>query len=138
MANDANQMAGKPEPQDACCPLRDLLARLGDKWSLLVIVTLARDPQHRMRFSELMRAVEGISQRMLTTTLRNLERDGILTRHLFPEVPPRVEYVLTERGEGLLVPVKALIAWIETQWPAIQQSRRAYDAHIESAARASA
>ena len=84
----------------------------------------------RLRFSELMRAVDGISQRMLTTTLRHLERDGILTRQVYPEVPPRVEYTLTARGQGLLVPVKALIAWILNEWPEIAKSRREYDQKI--------
>ena len=110
-----------------CCPIKDLLTRIGDKWSMLVIVTLARAPQHRLRFSELMREVSGISQRMLTTTLRYLERDGIVMRRLYPEVPPRVEYTLTERGVGLLVPVQALVAWIEGEWPDIQKSRATYD-----------
>ncbi len=116
----------QPHPPDGC-PLNDLLARLGDKWSMLVIVTLARADNNCLRFSALMRAVHGISQRMLTTTLRHLERDGILTRQLFADVPPRVEYTLTERGKGLLEPVKALVMWIEGQWPAIQESRRVYD-----------
>src|SRR5271154_4448277 len=86
-----------------CCPIKDLLARIGDKWSMLVIVTLARAPDHRLRFNEIIRQVNGISQRMLATTLRYLERDGIVKRHLYPEVPPRVEYTLTERGLDLLV-----------------------------------
>ena len=110
-----------------CCPIKDLLTRLGDKWSMLVIVTLARAPDHRLRFSEMMRAIGGISQRMLTTTLRYLERDGIVMRRLYPEVPPRVEYTLTERGLGLLVPVTALVAWIEGEWPSIEKSRQEYD-----------
>jgi DNA-binding HxlR family transcriptional regulator len=109
------------------CPLRDLLTRLGDKWSMLVIITLAKADNNRLRFSELMRGINGISQRMLTTTLRHLERDGILSRKLFPEVPPRVEYTLTPRGLGLLLPVKALITWIEGQWPEIEKSRAEYD-----------
>jgi DNA-binding HxlR family transcriptional regulator len=110
-----------------CCPIKDLLTRIGDKWSVLVIVTLARAPDHRLRFSELMREVNGISQRMLSTTLRHFERDGIVTRHLYPEVPPRVEYTLTKRGLGLLVPVKALVTWIENEWPDIEKSRQEYD-----------
>jgi len=110
-----------------CCPIKDLLSRIGDKWSMLVIVTLARATNHKLRFSEMMRDVGGISQRMLTTTLRYLERDGIVKRHLYPEVPPRVEYTLTKRGLGLLVPVKALVAWIECEWPEIEKSRREYD-----------
>jgi len=111
----------------SCCPIKDLLTRIGDKWSVLVIVTLARAPERRLRFSEMMREVNGISQRMLTTTLRYLERDGIVKRRLYPEVPPRVEYTLTKRGIELLVPVKALMIWIESEWPDIQKSRQVYD-----------
>jgi len=109
------------------CPISDLLSRLGDKWSILVLAALSEADGGRMRFSELMRAVGGISQRMLTTTLRHLERDGILTRRVFAEVPPRVEYTLTARGQGLLVPVKSLIAWLLNEWPDIAKSRREYD-----------
>jgi DNA-binding HxlR family transcriptional regulator len=112
------------------CPISDLLARLGDKWSLLVLAALSEADRSCLRFSELMRAVGGISQRMLTTTLRHLERDGILTRQVYPEVPPRVEYTLTTRGQGLLVPVKALIAWIVAEWPEIAKSRREYDQRV--------
>jgi DNA-binding HxlR family transcriptional regulator len=95
---------------------------------MLVLVALAGADNNRCRFSELMRKVNGISQRMLTTTLRHLERDGIVTRHLFAEVPPRVEYTLTERGHGLLVPVVALVKWIHSEWPGIEKSRQQYDA----------
>jgi DNA-binding HxlR family transcriptional regulator len=109
------------------CPVRELLSRLGDKWSILVLIALANTKGHCLRFSGLMREVSGISQRMLTTTLRNLERDGILTRHLYPEVPPRVEYELTARGRDLLSPVKQLVLWVERQWPGIEKSRKVYD-----------
>ena len=77
---------------------RELLTRVGDKWSILLVVMLARTPNNRARFSELQRLVDGISQRMLTTTLRNLERDGFVKREVFAEVPPRVEYELTNLG----------------------------------------
>jgi DNA-binding HxlR family transcriptional regulator len=110
------------------CPIKDLISRIGDKWSMFVLVALAKAPNHCLRFSELMRAVNGISQRMLAMTLRYLERDGIVTRHLYPEVPPRVEYILTERGQGLLAPVEALFTWIEGEWPDIEKSRQDYDA----------
>ncbi|MGA7325526.1 MAG: helix-turn-helix domain-containing protein [Rhodomicrobium sp.] len=121
------------DPEERChahpskCPIHDLIARLGDKWSMLVLVSLAKAPENCLRFSELMRSVDGISQRMLATTLRYLERDGIVTRQLYPEVPPRVEYTLTKLGKGLLGPVTALILWIESQWPEIEQSRQEYD-----------
>ncbi|HSI28076.1 MAG: winged helix-turn-helix transcriptional regulator [Methylophilus sp.] len=109
------------------CGFRDLMARLGDKWSMLVIVVLADADNHCMRFSELNRQVNGISQRMLSTTLKNFERDGIVTRHLYPEVPPRVEYTLTDRGRDFLVPVKALVDWMISEWPQIEAARHQYD-----------
>jgi DNA-binding HxlR family transcriptional regulator len=118
--------AGGPCPSH--CPIRDLISRLGDKWSVLVLIALAKTENNCLRFSELMRSVQGISQRMLSTTLRYLERDGIVTRRLYPEVPPRVEYTLTERGKGLLEPVRALFVWIDHEWPAIEKSRQEYDA----------
>lgn len=110
------------------CPLREMLTRVGDKWSILVIFNLAHAEGPRMRFSELMRAIDGISQRMLTTTLRNLERDGAVARHFFPEVPPRVEYELTPLGKSLLVPVKSMLEWVEGNWPEIQKARTDFDA----------
>ena len=115
------------------CPISDLLARLGDKWSVLVLVALSESESGCLRFSELMRAVHGISQRMLTATLRHLERDGVLTRRIYAEVPPRVEYRLTARGEGLLVPVRALVAWMLNEWPAIEASRRDFDQEYHNA-----
>ena len=116
-----------PPRNHADCPITDLLARLGDKWSMLVLVTLARSEGHCLRFSEMMRQVEGISQRMLTTTLRHLERDGIVTRRIYPEVPPREEYTMTPRGLELLVPVKELVDWMIKEWPEIEKSRATYD-----------
>ncbi len=115
------------------CPVQDLLSRLGDKWSMLVIVALANANNNCMRFSELQRAVNGISQRMLATTLKNFERDGIVYRRLYPEVPPRVEYTLTDRGKDFLVPVKALVDWMVKEWPSIEESRNNYDGHLATA-----
>jgi len=109
------------------CPVRPLLDRMADKWSLLVIARLAEAQGNRLRFSQLMRAVGGVSQRMLSTTLRNLERDGLVIREVFAEVPPRVEYELTERGKSFLTPVRTLIRWLEANWPDIQRSRELYD-----------
>lgn len=109
------------------CPLRELLTRLGDKWSVLLILTLARMPQSRGRFSELKKSIPGISQRMLTATLRNLERDGILKREMFAEVPPRVEYELTELGASILNPMKEIVVWIEGNWSTIKTSRAEFD-----------
>ena len=110
------------------CPVRHLLDRLGDKWSVLIIHSLAESKTGRMRFSDLMRAVDGISQRMLTTTLRHLERDGLVTRDVFPEIPPRVEYELTAQGKSLLKPVEALVEWVTANWPMIERARAEYDA----------
>jgi DNA-binding HxlR family transcriptional regulator len=109
------------------CPLRELLTRLGDKWSVLLILTLARMPEKRGRFSELKKNIPGISQRMLTATVRNLERDGILKREMFAEVPPRVEYELTELGTSILNPMKEIVVWIEGNWSTISNSREIFD-----------
>ena len=106
---------------------RELLTRVGDKWSILLVVMLARSPKHRARFSELHRVVDGISQRMLTTTLRNLERDGFLKREAFPEIPPRVEYELSKLGLSLLEPMEHLVGWIGNNWPAIKRARESFD-----------
>jgi DNA-binding HxlR family transcriptional regulator len=117
---DANQDGG-------ICPLRELLTRLGDKWSVLLILTLSKMSQQRGRFSEIKRSIPGISQRMLTATLRNLERDGILQREMFAEVPPRVEYQLTELGVSILNPMKEIVVWIEGNWSTIRSSRTEFD-----------
>jgi DNA-binding HxlR family transcriptional regulator len=107
--------------------VREFLTKVGDKWSILLIVMLAKTPNHRARFSELQRMVDGISQRMLTTTLRNLERDGFLSREVFPEVPPRVEYELTALGLTLLIPMQALVDWIGNNWNSIKRARAQFD-----------
>src|SRR5258708_1671581 len=86
--------------------VRELMTRIGDKWSIFLIVALAKAPKQRARFSEIEKTIPGISQRMLSLTLKNLERDGMITRELFPEVPPRVEYELTALGRSLLVPMQ--------------------------------
>jgi DNA-binding HxlR family transcriptional regulator len=112
----------------ADCQFREMLSRVGDKWSLLVVAILQGMPGRRGRFSDLKRSIPGISQRMLTATVRNLERDGLLTRHVFPEVPPRVEYQLTALGEGLMAPVCGLVSWLQEHWPAIRASRARFDA----------
>lgn len=115
-------------PKLRSCPPHELLARIGDKWTVMVLVALSLAPDNRLRFSELKQSVEGISQRMLTSTVRALERDGLLLRHYFPEVPPRVEYQLTARGLSILPFLSGLIGWIGDTWPDIQRSRAAYDA----------
>jgi len=105
--------------------VREVLDRVADKWSLLVIATLERG---RLRFSELQRHIPGVSQRMLTLTLRQLERDGLVTRTVHAEVPPRVEYELTPMGRTLIGPSVALATWAITNHPAIESARGAYDA----------
>ncbi len=106
------------------CEIRDLLDRLGDKWSLLVVELLGRGTR---RFSELRREIDGVSQRMLTLTLRNLERDGLVTRTVHPVVPPRVDYELTDLGRSLLDAVEPLVAWTRGHRDEIAEARVAYD-----------
>jgi DNA-binding HxlR family transcriptional regulator len=115
------------DPHSGCLAAREVLNRVGDKWSVLVISLLGRGPR---RFSELRRAIEGISQRMLTLTLRGLERDGLVTRTVHPTIPPRVDYALTPLGRTLLVPVKALAKWAEKNREGIQAARDAFDASL--------
>ncbi|MCZ2134586.1 MAG: helix-turn-helix transcriptional regulator [Burkholderiales bacterium] len=106
------------------CPVREVLSRVGDKWSILVVAVL-RDGS--MRFNDLRRSIDGISQRMLTLTLRGLERDGLVTRTVTPTTPPRVDYALTRLGRTLLDPIMALADWAETNRAAIQTSRQKFD-----------
>jgi DNA-binding HxlR family transcriptional regulator len=113
---------GLPEHPD--CGIRDVLDRVGDKWSVLVIVELASGPR---RFRELQRAVDGISQRMLTLTVRRLERDGLVARTVYPTVPAKVDYRLTETGASLTHLVKALADWSLARRSVIAASRQAYD-----------
>lgn len=106
---------------EECRLIGDVLARVGDKWTVLVVTFLGEGPK---RFSELQRAVAGISQKMLTTTLRNLERDGFCTRKVFATVPPRVDYELTRLGRDLLVPVKTLVDWAVANRQRLEAARR--------------
>jgi len=129
---DETALAGFPGYESSCeldesagRAIREVLDRVGDKWSLLVIATLRHD---RLRFSELLRHIPGISQRMLTLTLRQLERDGLISRTAYAEVPPRVEYELTDLG-GTLIPIAKTIGdWALANHPAIEESRTQYDA----------
>ncbi len=107
-----------------CQVANDVISLVGDKWSVLVVSTLGGGT---LRFSEIKRAVEGISQKMLTTTLRGLERDGYITRTVYPTVPPRVEYELTELGVELLEPVLALGKWAIANHARVLKARQAYD-----------
>ena len=107
------------------CPVRDVLDQIGDKWSTLLLMTLGERPH---RFGELRRAVPDISQRMLTQTLRDLQRDGLISRHVYPTVPPSVEYRLTPLGQSFLVLVKGLVDWSKAHHDAIRAARADYDA----------
>lgn len=108
----------------ACLATREILDRVGDKWSLLIVVTLSEGP---VRFNELKRQIGGISQRMLTLTLRSLERDGLLTREIYPTIPPRVDYALTPLGRSLIGPVSALAEWAQTHIEEIELARQNFD-----------
>jgi DNA-binding HxlR family transcriptional regulator len=110
------------------CPTREILDRIGDKWSILTIITLSNAPKYKYRFSELQRNIEGISQRMLTTTLRHLERDGFIKRYFYPEIPPRTEYELTALGKSIFSTFQQLKTWIESNWPKIKNARDQFDA----------
>lgn len=103
------------------CPIRDVLARLGDKWSLLVLSAL--NANGTMRFSDISRSIGDISQRMLAVTLRSLEADGLIARRVYPEVPPRVEYWLTEAGRSLMPHLDALVAWALEHMEGIIETR---------------
>jgi DNA-binding HxlR family transcriptional regulator len=113
----ANDFAGS-------CPVRDVLDRIGDKWSVLVILRLGRRTE---RFRQLLRAVDGISQRMLTVTLRGLERDGLVHREVQPTSPPTVEYSLTPLGQSLLSHITGLATWAVAQEADIKSARQDYD-----------
>ena len=106
------------------CPIRNILARLCDKWSLLILYTLHKADKGTIRFKELQREIPDISQKMLTVTLRTLEDDGYVTRTVYPEVPPRVEYALTERTRSLLPHINALTEWALENKDAIIQDRK--------------
>lgn len=115
-----------------CRATREILTRVGDKWSVLVIVILGHGTQ---RFSDLKRTIEGISQRMLTLTLRGLERDGMVTRTVFPTIPPRVEYTLTPLGHTLLEPVTVLATWAQGHRAEVHRARTAFDRSAGAQAR---
>jgi DNA-binding HxlR family transcriptional regulator len=124
-----------PAPADQhlpgdCRAVGSILARVGDKWSVLVIMLLGDGPR---RFNEIKRMVGGISQRMLTLTLRGLERDGLVTRTIFPTIPPRVDYELTELGRSLREPVQNLGQWAFTNLSQIQSARDKFDSNAKGA-----
>src|SRR6516225_3531897 len=113
-----------PHVPGDCRAVSEVLERVGDKWSVLVVVTLGDGPK---RFNEIKRAIANISQRMLTLTLRGLERDGLVTRTVFPTIPPRVEYELTGLGRTLRGPLGAIAEWARTHRPTIEKAQERFD-----------
>ncbi|MFN8448298.1 MAG: helix-turn-helix domain-containing protein [Anaerolineae bacterium] len=111
------------------CPSRQVLDRIGDKWTTLVILLLEDGAK---RFSELQRIINGISAKMLAQTLRSLERDGLVTRTIYPEIPPRVEYTLTPLGETLCAPIAAILQWSEAHFDEVSAAQALYDTRSES------
>jgi DNA-binding HxlR family transcriptional regulator len=120
---------------DGCLAVREVLDRVGDKWSVLVVAVLGAG---RKRFSDLRRSVEGISQRMLTLTLKGLERDGLVTRTVYPTIPPRVEYELTATGRTLLTPIESLAEWATANRTTIQDARDRFDTRAARRAKTAA
>jgi DNA-binding HxlR family transcriptional regulator len=108
-----------------CKRITPILARIGDKWTLLIVSILANGP---MRFGELKRRINGISQRMLTFSLRGLERNGLVLRTVYPSVPPHVEYELTELGRSLLEPIRHLMTWVGENVDCVEAAQQQYDA----------
>ena len=118
-----NQVIDPLFPQ---CPVRNVLSRIGDRWSLLVLLAL-HDKAEAMRFSDLCKAIPDVSQKMLTSTLRKLEADDLLSRTIYPEVPPRVEYKLTKRGKTLIPLLNQLVDWSLDNMDAIIRHREKYE-----------
>jgi DNA-binding HxlR family transcriptional regulator len=127
-------IASAPEPgiYSGVCPARDLLDRIADKWTALIIGTLSTRSEP-VRFGELRRAVQGISQKMLTQTLRELERDGLVVRTIYAEIPPRVEYALTPLGRTLDEPLGALSVWVERSMAQVRKAQETFDGRVSRA-----
>jgi DNA-binding HxlR family transcriptional regulator len=125
MAKSGLRRPAELEHTPSNCHARDVLARIGDTWSVYVIHVLGA--AKTLRFNELRKEVDGISQRMLTVTLRGLERDGLVVRSIFPEVPPRVEYSLTPLGATLRQHLRGLVAWAGAHLDEVDMARAAYD-----------
>ena len=121
--------AGVNAAFDHPCPIRDVLDRIGDQWSFLVLESLA---ERTLRFNELSREIGDISKQMLSRTLKRLEMDGFVQRTIYAEVPPRVEYRLTDLGRGFLMPMQALVQWADAHHEQVCQSRRAYRSAAET------
>lgn len=116
------------ETQAECKAMAQVLDRVGDKWTVMVVGVLSGGPQ---RFNTILRTIGGVSHRMLTLTLRGLERDGLVTRTIYPTIPPKVEYELTELGNSLIAPLRALSSWGIKNRPAIEEARARFDARGE-------
>lgn len=129
MTSPSGTPSRRSQSDPGCTTIREVLARVGDKWSVFVITLLG---ERTMRFSELQRSIEGISQRMLTLTVRQLERDGLVERVVYPVVPPRVEYSLTALGTTLLDPLVAMARWADAHRLDIEAARAEYDSRAES------
>ena len=121
----ATHMPVRAEVTDhaGCRAVADTLARIGDKWTVMVVGSLSQGP---LRYNELNRAIDGISQRMLTLTLKGLEQDGLVTRTLYPTIPPRVEYALTDMGRTLTGPLQVLFQWAQANLPRMAEARVRY------------
>lgn len=128
-ANMNHSSAEKLGFDPADCPIRNVLDRVGDQWTLLALEAL---DGKTLRFSELSRRIADISKQMLSRTLRRMEEDGFVTRTVYAEVPPRVEYALTDLGRSLLVPMKSLILWADSHHNQIRDAREAYRVHNPS------
>jgi DNA-binding HxlR family transcriptional regulator len=126
-AADGETPAGSPT---SACRVRSVLGRIGDKWAIYVVDRLGDGPR---RFSELLRGIDGITARMLTVTLRGLERDGLLTRTVHAAVPPRVDYALTPLGATLHTAIGQLVIWADFHLPQIEEAQESYDRRLEEA-----
>lgn len=115
---------GRGDLFDPDCPTRLILDRIGDKWTVLIVLLLS---DRSLRFTELRAGIGRVAPKVLTQSLRRLERDGLLTRHVYAEVPPRVEYTLTPLGRSLIEPISAVTDWAETHVPAISEAQQRYD-----------
>jgi len=135
MAKSGQKRPAELEYTETNCHARDVLARVGDTWSVYIMHVLG--DAKTLRFNELRKEVDGISQRMLTVTLRGLERDGLVTRTVFPEVPPRVEYALTPLGDTLRQLIRGLVAWAGAHLAEVDGARASYDAQHGPPARVS-
>lgn len=118
----------KHDSDQGDCPIKDVLYRVGDKWSMLTVITL--NDHGIVRFNELHQLINTISQRMLTVTLKTLEMDGLVSRKMYPQIPPKVEYSLTPLGKSLVPPLMGLYHWANASMPAIKASRKSFEKEI--------